>query len=153
MAVCHCNTSSCELGQPVVGVVVIHGGGRDQLVLNEYGRRNLTLIQYIEADPNQIIAITFREVGHRSHQASVWLAKFCAALWRRVLPHDDAILRASRFLESTQRAEGTGIVDGTHQDVRAPRGSQVPTNRFETRSQIPVAIEISDAAIPRGGKD
>src|SRR5215469_6430767 len=89
--------SSDELRQSVIGIIVIYGSRSDQFVLHEHGRRDRALIQDIETDSNQILAIPFGKVCNRTNEASSRLTQLRAPLRRSVLSHDCAVLCPSRF--------------------------------------------------------
>src|SRR5262249_6822698 len=138
---------SRKVFQAVVWIVVIHRAWSHQLMLNEYRRRYLPLVQDIQADSNQIFAIAFRKIRDRADQPRVGLPQFQPSLGRGVLPHDGAVLRPSGFLKSPQGAESAGIVDGAHHLATGARSAQMPAYGFKASPQIPVAIKVSDAAV------
>ena len=68
-------------------------------MFNEDCRRNWPLIQDVETDAYQILAISFWEIGDGANERCFRLPKFSASFRGRVLSHDGAILFASSFLE------------------------------------------------------
>src|SRR4029077_4580255 len=121
-----------ELGQAVVGIVVVDSGGCNQLVLDENGGRNLPLVEDIEAHADQVVAVAFGEERDRTDQAGVWFAQFCATFGGGVLSHDGAVFRSSRFLKCAQGSERARIVNRADQNLLSARGTKVATDRLKT---------------------
>lgn len=69
--------SSHQLCESVIRIVMIHRPRRDELVLDEHRRRNGTLIQNVQADPDEILAIFLRKIGDRTNKPRLRLTEFC----------------------------------------------------------------------------
>src|SRR5882724_1690052 len=136
-----------ELRQAIVRIVVVHGGGCDQLVFDKHGRGNRALVQDVETNANDVLSIFFRKVSDRTYKASLGFAQFGSAFWRSVLPHDGAILGASRFLECAQRSQRAGVVDAADQYMPGMRRPQMPPDCFKAGAEFSIAFKISDAAV------
>lgn len=55
--------SGCHREKRIVGVEVIHGFGRDELVFNENCGWDNTAVQDFQSHVEQIVAIPFGEIG------------------------------------------------------------------------------------------
>src|SRR5690349_10430800 len=89
----------------------------DELVLDKERRRYLAMIENIEAEPNQVFSVPFREVGNRPDQASLRNPEFGATFGRGVLSHNGTAVAASGFFESAQCSERAWAVDRCHQHM------------------------------------
>src|SRR4029077_5480458 len=131
LALNYCSFGSYHLRQAIIRIVVVNRCGGDQLVLHKNGRRDRTLVQDVEADSNNVLAIPFRKVCDRSYKASLGLAQLRSALGRSVLPHDGAVLSTTRFLKRAQSSQSTGVIDAANQRMPGMRRSQMSAHRFK----------------------
>src|SRR5450631_1924743 len=88
-----------KLRQAVVGIEMVDGVRRNQLVIDKNCRRHGAMIQNIEAESNQVFAISFWKERDGAKKPRIGLAQFRAAFRRSVVSHDGAGFAASRFLE------------------------------------------------------
>ena len=64
---------SRKIFQTIIRIVMINRTRSYQFVLNKHRRRHLPLVQNIQAHSNQVLAISFRKIRHRTDQSRVWL--------------------------------------------------------------------------------
>lgn len=114
---------------------------------NRGGHR--ALVKDVEADANQILTVPLGEVSHRTDKSRFGLTEFRSPFRRGILPHNDAVLRAARFLKSAEGAKCARIINGPDHHMPGVRETQVLAHGFKAGPQFTVAFQVSHAAIRR----
>ena len=106
-----------QLPEAVIRIVVIHRLRSDQLVLNEESGGDLTVVEDVETQADQVVAVPFREISNGPDETGLGNSEFGSAFRRGVLSHYGTAVAATRFLESTQGSQRAWIVYRHHQHM------------------------------------
>ena len=75
--------------------------GRDELVLNKQSWGDLTVIQDVEAQADQVITVPFWKIGDRANQASLRPTEFRASFTGGILSHNGTTFRSACFFKGS----------------------------------------------------
>ena len=95
-------------------------------MLNENCGRYRTLVKNIEADSNEVLAVTLGKIRYRTNKSSFRLTEFRSSFRRCILPHNDAVFSPARLLKSTEGIERARIMREFERRVSVPTGYVLP---------------------------
>lgn len=112
-------------------------------MLDEKRRRRGLLLKDIERQRNQLIAVAFGEIRHRSDQPRTRPAQLCARFAQGVLAHYRALLRRTGFFKGAQRSQCADVVYGAYQRAARSAAAQIFAQHVQHLFKVSAAVETN----------